>query len=177
VHGVIFTSLREYVTAEHGADAADGVFAVEGPFLLSEAYPDEQFLELLHRAATFTALTDDELLYGFGVFTGEITFARFYPAFFQVAASAKELLLTVEQRIHELVRVTIPDAAPPHLRASELGGGVLIDYSSPRRLCVLLRGLAEGTARQFRETTKIDETSCMHRGDASCRFEVRLSSA
>ncbi len=53
--------------------------------------------------------------------------------------------------------------------------GVVIDYSSPRQLCVLLRGLAEGTARHYGETAQIEEITCMRRGDPSCRFEVRLS--
>jgi hypothetical protein len=87
-------------------------------------------------------------------------------------------MLTVETRIHELVRATIPNAGPPQLDVSELGeDGVEIIYSSPRRLCVLLRGLTEGTARHYGEQTAINEPSCMRRGDAECRFEIRFSPA
>jgi hypothetical protein len=69
----------------------------------------------------------------------------------------------------------MPNAAPPELHVSELDGdGVTIEYSSRRRLCVLLRGLAEGTARYYGEAAEIDEASCMQRGDSVCRFEVRL---
>jgi hypothetical protein len=74
------------------------------------------------------------------------------------------------------VRATIPNARPPQLSISELDGdGVSIEYTSPRKLCVLLRGLAEGTARHYGEHATIDEVSCMKRGDASCRLQVRLS--
>jgi V4R domain len=74
------------------------------------------------------------------------------------------------------VRATIPNALPPELSVSDLDSdGVTIDYSSPRQLCVLLRGLAEGTARYYGETATIDEVTCMRRGDPSCRFEIRLS--
>jgi Haem-NO-binding len=105
-----------------------------------------------------------------------MTFTRLYPAFFAIASSAREFLLTVETRIHELVRATIPDAAPPQLHVTELGGdGVSIVYSSPRRLCALLRGLTEGTAQHFGETAAIEESTCMRRGDDRCTFEVRLS--
>jgi hypothetical protein len=115
-------------------------------------------------------------VHDFGVFTGATTFTRLYPAFFAIAPSARDFLLTVETRIHELVRATIPNARPPQLQVSELDeDGVTIDYSSPRRLCVLLRGLAEGTARHYGETAHIDEVTCMRRGDPACRFEVRLS--
>jgi len=114
MHGVMFTSLREYLGAEHGAETASRVFADEQQYVLSEAYPDDRFRALIDRAATATRLTDDELL---------------------------------------------------------------IVYTSPRRLCALLRGVAEGTARRFGETTEIAETSCMRKGDLACRFELRLSPA
>ena len=175
MHGVIFTSLRDYLTDEHGQEVAREVFAEEPIYLLSDAYPDERLHALIERSASVTARDAAEVLHDFGVFTGSTTFARLYPAFFAVAPSARDFLLTVESRIHELVRATISNAQPPQLHVSELGAdGVAIDYSSPRRLCVLLRGLAEGTASHYDETAEIEETSCMLRGDPACRFEVRI---
>jgi hypothetical protein len=133
---------------------------------------------LIGRAAEAAGRDVDDLVYAFGVFTGATTFTRLYPAFFAIAPSARDFLLTVETRIHELVRATIPNARPPQLHVSELGSdGVTIDYSSPRQLCVLLRGLAEGTARYYGERSQIDEVTCMRRGDPACRFDVRLSRA
>jgi glycyl-tRNA synthetase beta subunit len=74
------------------------------------------------------------------------------------------------------VRATIPNAAPPQLHVSELeGDGVTIVYTSPRRLCILLRGLTEGTARHYGETASIEESTCMRRGDDRCTFDVRFS--
>lgn len=176
MHGVIFTSLRDYLTAEHGSELSRRIFEDEPLYLLSESYEDERLAALIGRGAAEVGVSTDELTYEFGVFTAERTFARLYPAFFSVAADARDFLLKVETRIHELVRATIPHARPPQLAVSPLGEeGVAILYSSPRRLCVLLRGLAEGTARAFGEHTEIEETSCMRRGDGECRFEVRLS--
>jgi hypothetical protein len=110
------------------------------------------------------------------MFTAQRTFTRLYPAFFAISPNTRAFLLTVEARIHELVRATIPSATPPELHVSELGDdGVTISYTSPRRLCVLLRGLAEGTARHYGETATIDETTCMRRGDPACTFEIRFS--
>ena len=152
------------------------MFAAEPIYLLSEAYPDERFGDLIGRAAEAAGRDVDDLVHAFGVFTGATTFTRLYPAFFAIAPSARDFLLTVETRIHELVRATIPNARPPQLHVSELGSdGVTIDYSSPRQLCVLLRGLAEGTARHYGERSQIEEVTCMRRGDPACRFEVRLS--
>ena len=82
----------------------------------------------------------------------------------------------METRIHELVRGTIPSAGPPHLDVSpNSGGGVSIVYTSPRRLCVLLRGLTEGASRHFGEHAEMDERTCMLRGDLACTFDVSFS--
>ena len=177
MHGVIFTSLRDFVGATHGPDTVEEVFRDEF-YLLSESYEDEQLVALLERACEVTGADPDDLLHDFGAFTAERTFTRLYPAFFASSPSARQFLLTVETRIHELVRATVPNVNPPQLGVTELGhDGVSIVYASPRRLCVLLRGLTEGTARHYGETAAIDEASCMHRGDSSCRFDVRFSAA
>jgi hypothetical protein len=176
VHGVIFSSFRDFLTAEHGSETAKRVFDGEPTYLLSESYPDESLGRLVGRATEAAGAEADELVHDFGVYAASTTFTRLYPAFFAIASSAREFLLTVETRIHELVRATIPNAAPPQLHVTELGGdGVSIVYSSPRRLCVLLRGLTEGTAQHFGETATIEEPTCMHRGAERCTFEVRFS--
>jgi predicted hydrocarbon binding protein len=178
VHGVIFTSLRDYLTSEHGAEMAHEVFADQPIFLLSESYDDDVLSGLIGKAAQMSGREVAEICHDFGVFTASTTFTRLYPAFFAIAPSAREFLLTVETRIHELVRATIPNAAPPQLRIAEHGeDGVRIVYSSPRRLCVLLGGLVQGTAGHYGEAASIDEVTCMHRGDASCTFEITLAPA
>jgi hypothetical protein len=178
MHGVIFTSFRDYVSEAHGDETAAELFAGEPIYLLSEAYPDERLLALVGKAAEATGADVETILHDFGVFTARSTFTRLYPAFFTIAGSAREFLLTVEDRIHELVRATIPNAGPPKLEVGELGDdGVTIVYSSPRRLCVLLRGLTEGTARHYDEQAELEETTCMLRGDRACTFEVRFRPA
>jgi hypothetical protein len=178
VHGVIFTSFRDYVTASHGSEFASDLFAAQPAFRSDEAYPDEQLVRLVDRAAHASGRTVDAILHDFGVFTAITTFPRLYPAFFAVAPSARDFLLTVEARIHELVRATIPNAAPPELAITPLGGdGVSIIYASRRGLCVLLRGLVQGTASRYGEQAVLEETSCMRQGRPACRFEVRLGPA
>ncbi len=178
MHGVVFTSLREYLAAAHGDEVAGDVFGARGPFSAVESYPDEEFLELMQRATGVTRREQDALLHDFGLFTAMTTFNRLYPAFFAVASSAREFLLTVEARIHELVRATVPNAAPPKLHVSPVDEDVVaIEYTSERRLCVLLRGLVQGTASHFGEQAALDEKTCMHRGADACLFEVRLSPA
>lgn len=144
-------------------------------YLVSEAYPDERFTTLVDRACEASRLDRRARLHDLGVFTAEKTFARLYPALFALSTSTREFLLTVEQPIHELVRTAIPHALPPKLGISALDEqAVSIVYMSPRRLCELLRGLVEGTARHYGEPVHIEERSCMHLGDQACTFEVRF---
>jgi hypothetical protein len=178
VHGVVFTSFRDYVTDRHGRETAQQVFANGSTHLLSEAYPDEELLALLGRTADVSGRDLDDIVFDFGVFTAQKTFARLYPAFFAISLSAREFLLTVETRIHELVRATIPNASPPQLHVSEHGEvGVRIVYTSSRQLCVLLRGLVDGTARHYGEQADVVETTCMRRGDEACSFDITLRPA
>jgi len=173
VHGLIFVSLRDYLVAEHGAATEQEVMAGEPRYLVSEGYADARFASLVERACLLTGLLPDVLLSDFGAFTAEKTFARLYPALFERSGSARSFLLTVETRIHQVVRVAIPDALPPELEVSEIGeSAISIVYRSPRRLCAMLRGLVEGTARHYGESAEIEERTCVHRGDRSCRFEV-----
>ena len=133
---------------------------------------------MVKKASELTGVAAGELVCEFGAFAGETTFPRLYPAYYAVAGSARPFLLTVEDLIHELVRATIPRATPPQLGVAPLGDdGVSVDYSSPRKLCTLLAGLVEGTARHYGETVESDETACMHRGDERCRFEFRFSAS
>jgi hypothetical protein len=175
VHGLIFVSFQDYLRTEHGAGVANDVTAGEPQYSLSEAYPDEQFLVLLERACARTALSLDELLFEFGVFTAATTFARRYSLLFKASTTARDFLMTVETPIHEVVREALPEARPPELAVTDLGDeGLEILYTSPRRICAMLRGLVEGTGRVYGETLQVEELECMHHGASACRVVVRF---
>lgn len=176
MHGVIFASLTDYIAARFGAETARDVLRDEPIYLMSEAYDDERLLAIVERVVATTDVPVEELVHDFGVFTAQATFTRLYPAYFAVAGGARPFLLTIEERIHELVRATIPNARPPQLRVVPLDGdGVRIEYSSRRRLCVLLTGLVRGTAAHYGQEADIEQPECMLRGDPACLFDVRFT--
>lgn len=175
MHGIVFASLRDYLADRHGPEAASGVFG-DGIYSLAEAYSDERFLGLLERAASVTGLEGDDLLRDFGEYAGRTTFTRLYPAFFALAGDMRSFLLTIETRIHELVRATVPNVAPPRLAVRDVGPDAIeVTYDSPRRLCAFLEGLVLGTAGYFGEEVAWSQTACMHRGDAACVYRMRFS--
>lgn len=178
MHGVIFTSLRHFANARLGADDAAALWASEPAYLITGSYPDGDFLALFGRVAEAADVRPEVLLRDFGVFAAGTTFALLYPAFFDHAASAREFMLLVEERIHQVVRATLHDASPPRLRVRPDGAdGVHITYDSPRRLCTLLEGLAIGATRRFGERLEIRQTACMHDGAPACEFELRFAPA
>ena len=174
MHGLIFVSFRDYLASRFDSGTAADVFAGEPLYAMSDAYDDDRFAALLERASARSGEPASDLLYDFGRFTGETVFPRLYPAFYEIAGGTAGFLLTVEDRIHELVRATIPSARPPELSAEPIDGGVRLTYSSPRHLCRLLSGLATGTARHYGEHGDVVEATCMLRGDDACRFDVRI---
>jgi hypothetical protein len=76
VHGVIFTSFRDYLDAEHGTEVTAAVFDGEPSYLLSEAYPDVRLAALVERACAQTSRKAANILHGFGVFTAKSTFVE-----------------------------------------------------------------------------------------------------
>lgn len=172
MHGIVFASLHDFLHARGGRTAVADVF--DGRvYPMFQAHPDSDFAELLGRAGEATGLDEEELARDFGAFTGEKTFPRLYPAFYELAPDTCTFLLGVEDRIHELVRATIPDANPPALTVRETGSqSVEIEYTSPRKLCRLLEGLVLGTARWYGEDVQVTETACVKQGAPACLFLV-----
>jgi predicted hydrocarbon binding protein len=174
MHGVVFHSFAGFVTAAYGAARAATVLG-DRTYSGEEAYPDEELSYLLGRAAGATGREIDDLYREFGRYAALTTFLAMYPDYYAAHTSARTFLLGIEEEIHRVVRRTVPGAHPPHLRVVPLGSvGVVVSYTSDRRLCRLLEGLVLGTAEHYGERATIDETQCMRRGDPACAFHVQL---
>ena len=60
----------------------------------------------------------------------------------------------------------MPHTTPPRLHATTFGdGGVVVTYTSERRLCALAEELIEGVADYYGETLVIEHSPCTLRGD------------
>ena len=172
MHGLIFTGFRAFVASEYPAISED-VWADER-HLATEAYSDEEFEAVLARTVEQSGDTRPTVLRRFGIFAGVSTFRLLYPDYYAGHTDTFSFLLDIEQQIHDVVRRTVPQSAPPHLDIRPLSdGGVSIAYTSSRRLCELLEGLIVGVARFYGDAVRIDQPLCMHRGDvAGCTFFV-----
>jgi hypothetical protein len=172
VHGLVFAALRDYTVERLGDERAAELWA-DRVFEVSDAYDDEWFAAQLDRLASATGESRARVDVGFGAFAGSKTIAVLYPSYYAESGDVLSFLLGVEERIHEVVRSTIPGARPPRLHVHPLKEtGVLISYTSERRLCRLLEGLVLGSAEKLGETVDVEEVQCMERGDPGCVFTV-----
>ena len=175
MHGLIFAALQDYSRERLGAERARELWA-DRVFEVDQSYDDEWFVAQLDRLATAADGTRADTERDFGAFAARTTFAGLYPAYYAASADVFEFLLGIEEKIHELVRATIPGALPPHLHVQPLGGdGVLISYTSERHLCRLLEGLVLGAAETLGSEVAVDEIQCMLRDDPGCVFTVVAS--
>jgi hypothetical protein len=172
VHGLIFASLRDYTAVRLGDERAAELWS-DRAFELDEAYEDEWFLAQLNRLSAAAGESLDETQRGFGSFAARETFARLFPDYYAASRGTFAFLLGIEEKIHELVRATIPGAYPPRLHVQALHNvGVLVSYTSERKLCPLLEGLVRGTAEHYGEEVVLEEIQCMRRDDPGCVFTV-----
>lgn len=145
---------------------------------MTEEYDDEWFAAMLERLAAAVGEPREAVERGFGAYAGSVAFPGLYPDYYASSGDVFRFLLGIEEKIHELIRTTIPGAYPPHLHVRPLGeAGVLISYTSERGLCRLLEGLVHGTAARLGQQVVLEELQCMHRDDPGCVFSVLPAAA
>jgi tRNA A-37 threonylcarbamoyl transferase component Bud32 len=181
VHGIIFFYIQKFAdmlataTASH-AGLRSTIVGSTANYLPSGVYDDGEAVALLHSIADGIEEPVPGLLGRFGEFLA--------PHLVKVAGPlvdpswrTLDLIEHTESLIHSMVRTAKPGAEPPVLETVRVAPEELhLVYSSRRRLCPLAAGLIRGMARHFGETLDVEETSCMHRGDPFCTFNLRRAS-
>ena len=169
MHGIVLTNLERFMRGKGAPSVAPRSYKGD------EVYDDAQFEVLLAEGVRSLSLSREQLLEQFGRHLALETFPSLAPDFYGRHESFQSCLLSVEDQIHTVVRSTLPGAAPPHLRVSALGeAGVVIAYTSPRKLCPLLLGLVAGTAQKYETNVDVTEALCALRGDPWCSLIVQV---
>ncbi|MFM9194618.1 MAG: heme NO-binding domain-containing protein, partial [Planctomycetia bacterium] len=177
VHGLIFFYLQKFAdVAAAGSTSWTGIRASTSTsvakFLPAGVYPDADAVAILTALAETTGRPLPAILEEVGRFLA--------PHLVKVARSVidptwrtLDLIEHTEAIIHAMIRSTTPGAAPPVLEAVRPSPAELhLVYSSARRLCPLAVGLMRGIAAHYGETIRIEEPSCLLRGDPFCSFVV-----
>jgi len=177
VYGIIFFYLQKFAdVAATGSTSWKGVRASTATsaakFLPSGVYPDADAVAILTTIAETTGRPLPSILEEFGQFLAPHLVKVAGPVV-DPAWRTLDLIVHTEAIIHTMIRTTTPGAAPPVLEAVRQSPYELhLVYSSARRLCPLAVGLMRGIAAHYRETIRIEEPSCLLRGDPFCSFVV-----
>jgi hypothetical protein len=178
VKGIVFNLLEEVVVAEYGPDTWDSLLNqsdASGAYTSLGSYPDGELQTLILSAAEIVGKTPTEFLRWFGQRAMGLLLKR-YPAFFQSQPNTRMFILSVNDIIHPEVRKVYPGADVPVFDFRDAAdGGLLMGYRSPRRLCALAQGFAEGAAAHYGEQIDLEHLQCMHKGDEKCLIHIRFS--
>jgi len=104
--GIIFNYLAEMVEEKFGLEAWDALLketGLDGHFIASETYPDEDLVALVKAANHATGIEKEELIRTFGRYILP-NFKKANPQFFDSHSNLKSFLLTVDRVIHVEVR-------------------------------------------------------------------------
>jgi len=176
VHGVIFIEFKKFVDQNSGGDSWGTMLAESGLagklYTPLQEYPDNEIAMLIATAAGITGKEFESLLTEFGEFMVPDLLAL-YRRQIDPSWSVMDLLSRVEGTIHNVVRLRNPGASPPQLLINRAGANrVIIYYTSPRKLCALGIGLVAGIGKAYKASLKVEETTCMLRGDDKCTIEI-----
>lgn len=176
--GVVFNLMEQVVTHQHGEDTWDALLdaaGLAGTYTSLGSYPDRDMERLVVAAADRLKLAPAEVLRWFGREAMPMLAGR-YPAFFRAHASARPFLLSLNSIIHPEVRKLYPGADVPVFDFADTPeGDLLMGYQSPRKLCALAHGFAEGAAIYYTETLNFQHLKCMHHGDPKCLFRISFT--
>jgi len=177
VKGIVFNLLEEAVSKEFGEETWDQLLDeanLSGAYTSLGSYADSEIVALVGAAAKALKLPPQDILRWFGQRAMPLLAAR-YPDFFSGHADTRSFLLTLNNIIHPEVQKLYPGAITP---VFDFGagddGGMVIGYSSPRKLCALAEGFMRGAAAHYHEQADITQPQCMHDGASKCVFHVRF---
>lgn len=175
--GIVFNLLEEAVSNDFGEATWDKLLDeadLSGAYTSLGNYPDSEVVALVDAASKALNLPTQDVLRWFGQRAIPSMVAR-YPVFFSSHTETRSFLLTLNNVIHPEVHKLYPGANTPMF---DFGvgddGGLIIGYSSSRKLCALAEGFMQGAAKHFQEQADITQSQCMHEGASKCVLHVRF---
>jgi hypothetical protein len=175
--GVVFNLLEELVRKEFGESEWHHVRQeadVDASFDSLTTYPDAELRKLVAAVAKRARITPGEALQWFGRYSMPLLATR-YAALFDSQNSTRSFILTLNDIIHPEVMRRYPGADVPVFDFdTSVPDALTVGYQSPRKLCALAHGFIEGAADHYGEVVDVEQSTCMHRGDAKCTFQIRF---
>lgn len=178
MHGFIFFELKEYVVTQFESITWLQIMRKSGVgyknYWPAYMYPDEEMFALINTASEVTRTDKEDFLEDFGIFLTP-RLMDMYADLINPKWNTLDLIQHTESRIHTAVRAKDLEAKPPQLSVNRVSKDIVtINYRSSRKLCSLLKGIAQGVASHYNEQIKVTETSCMHKHNSHCTISIEL---
>lgn len=175
--GVVFNILEDMVTEQGGLLMWQKVLdkaGVEGGYTAVSTYSDDELFSVVGAVVEELNVPAEEVISAFGVYMfGQL--ARRYPVFTESCSDFFSFLESIDSVIHLEVKKLMTETNLPSIRCTrESDTQLLMDYRSPRKLCILAEGLIYGAAEHYGCKIKIDHPVCMHKGADHCDLQVSL---
>lgn len=174
--GIVFTSFNEMVEDKFGLDVWDALLTKvnpksEGIYTSGGTYEDAELLGYVKELSEITKIGQPELIEAFGLYLFPVLSSK-YPEFL-AQPNLYEFLKSVDKIIHVEVNKLYPEAILPTMTYEEPSSdSLIINYSSPRKLCALAKGLIRGASEYYKTPITVNETICLLHGNDHCRIEV-----
>lgn len=175
--GVVFNILEDMVTEQGGLLMWQKVLdkvGVDGGYTAVATYSDDELFSIVGAVVEELGVPAEEVIGAFGTYMfGQL--ARRYPVFIESCDDLFSFLESIDSVIHLEVRKLMTETQLPSIDCTRLGETeLLINYRSPRKLCLLAEGLIYGAAEQYGNQIKIEHPVCMHKGADHCDLRVSL---
>lgn len=185
MHGLIFVTWEKYLADRYGFALLDtyrrtiGETPASAP-LAHRVYSDELLLAGVKAAVGLTHVPSETLLreYGRYFILNGLT-SKLCGYLLNQVHSGRDLLITM-RAAHDQMSRTAEAIVPPIFEFEAIRddpGGLILDYQSQRKLCMLLEGTIQGAAERYGERASVRQLTCMLHGAPSCRLAIHFARA
>lgn len=180
--GIIFVVWEKYLNERFGSKFIHTYREMIGESadnlpITGKTYPDALLVKGVGAASKLSRFSEDRLLVEYGRYFMINGLVEYLCGYLLAQAWCGYDLLLLMRDAHAQMRRT-PDGLTPPLFTYEVlsddHNHMVLTYESDRQLCSLLEGCIYGAAERFGEKAHVRELSCLKKGDAVCRFEVRF---
>jgi len=175
--GIVFNVLESMVIEKAGMEGWDQLLSTVEPdslgiYTAGKSYSDEELMALVAAASEQFSIPVPDLVQAFGDYLFD-QLARKYPVFLEQEPDFFGFLGSVHDVIHVEVRKLYDEPSLPEFSIQQLAGNTMVmEYRSPRKLCMLAEGLIAGAARHYGVKYQLEHSVCMHKGADHCQFLI-----
>ena len=160
MRGIVFVEMVGFLEHVGGIAFSEQVLEKSalphgGAYTRVSRYPWEEAVQMVTAASELTGIDAAVLSEDFGSWLFE-RFQVLYPEILGRYTAAEDLLLHVNDHIHEEVRALNPGAVPPRVDTHAEGTDLIVDYRSHRPFAHIAFGLVRGAMRHFGDIRRIE---------------------